>query len=127
MKKLLIFISLILMVSGCTQDDSAKAIDELLKNNKNVFSVHVFTNKSLDDSFIDSLQEKINDINNQQLVTQAITNISFIDIRDKNKYDYEKIFNLKTYPQILVFQNKELVFITNKTDDLYHFFKKRNS
>lgn len=104
----LISILSIVLISGCSKDTSSKAIDELTKNQKNNISVHVFINKTIDKSFEKLLNQKINNINNRFLGDKGITNISIVDVREKNKYDYEKIFNLSDYPQILLFQNKDL-------------------
>ncbi|SFD78725.1 hypothetical protein SAMN05216378_1424 [Paenibacillus catalpae] len=70
----------------------------------------------------DQLVWNINKINNQLRPKTPIKDISFIDVREKHKYNYEKVFELKDFPQILVFENKEIVLRTKNPNELYVFY-----
>ncbi|OAB43044.1 hypothetical protein [Paenibacillus antarcticus] len=123
MKNLLILFLLIILISGCSKDNIKKATDYLLINQENEISVVVFTNKSMEDSFIETLQQKIDYINNNLKIDKSITNVSFIDVREDQKYNYESIFDLKTYPQIILFENDEIVLVTTDSDELVRYYE----
>ncbi|WP_028612652.1 hypothetical protein [Paenibacillus harenae] len=127
----IVMVIALFIVVGCTsnlENGSEKdAIKELVENQTGDYSVHVFSNVTLDENFQKKVNEKINEINNQFLKEDGITNVSFIDTRDKEKYDYDKILKLDSYPQILLFQKEEVIFRTSNPDDLYQYFKDMNS
>ena len=122
MKKLLAFIPLLLLLTSCSPDNKEQAIAELLQDNKHAFSIHVFSDKSFEEAFKKSIQENMNRINNQNLAGSPITNISFVDVTDNNKYDYEKLLDLKVYPQILLFKHETIVLKTTDPNELYSYF-----
>lgn len=55
--------------------------------------------------------------------TTAIINVSFINIRDKREHNYKDIFKLDVFPQILVFENKEIELQTNDPKKLFAFYE----
>ncbi len=63
MKNVLILLLLTLLVSGCSKNNTEKATDFLLENQTNEVTVVVFTNKSLEDSYTETLQKNIDYIN----------------------------------------------------------------
>ncbi len=77
----------------------------------------------MEDSFIETLQQKIDYINNNLKIDKSITNVSFIDVREDQKYNYESIFDLKTYPQIILFENDEIVLVTTDSDELVRYYE----
>jgi hypothetical protein len=99
-------------------------IDTLVQNQRHNVSVIVFTDKSVEDSFENLLSENINEINNRLMTdTTAITNVSFVNIRDEREHNYKDIFKLDVFPQILVFEKKEIVLQTNDPKKLFAFYE----
>lgn len=123
MKKFLLLCSFfIIFVTGCNKDNPEKATNYILKNQDNEVSIIVFTNESLEDTFREVLQKKIDYINNNLKMDKPISNVSFINVKQDQRYDYENIFDLRTYPQILLFENDEIVLKTNDPDKLVQYY-----
>lgn len=123
MKKIIVFLMMIILVSGCGKNNTEKATQYLLKNQRNDVTVVVFTNKSLEDSFIESLQKNIDYINNDLKIDKPITNVSFINIREDQTYNYQKIYDLVDFPQITLFEKDEIVLETTDSDELVNYYK----
>ncbi|MFC7681255.1 hypothetical protein [Paenibacillus sp. GCM10028914] len=123
MKKIIVFLMMIILVSGCGENNTEKATQYLLKNQRNDVTVVVFTNKSLEDSFIESLQKNIDYINNDLKIDKPITNVSFINIREDQTYNYQKIYDLVDFPQITLFEKDEIVLETTDSDELVNYYK----
>ncbi|WP_454190044.1 hypothetical protein [Paenibacillus sp. Marseille-Q7038] len=123
MKKILLLCVLMIFVTGCTSDNPEKATNHILKDQENGVSVIVFTNESLEDSYRKTLQKNIDYINNNLKMDKPILHVSFINVEQDERYDYETIFELKTYPQILLFENDELILKTNDPDELVQYYE----
>lgn len=123
MKKIVVILIMIVLVSGCGKNNTEKATQYLLKNQRNDVTVVVFTNKSLEDSFIESLQKNIDYINNDLKIDKPITNVSFINIREDQTYNYQKIYDLVDFPQITLFEKDEIVLETTDSDELVNYYK----
>ncbi|MBD7966623.1 hypothetical protein [Paenibacillus gallinarum] len=123
MKKILLLCILIIFVTGCTTDNPEKATNHILKDQENGVSVIVFTSKPLEDSYRESLQKDIDYINNNLKKEKPILHVSFINVEQDGRYDYETIFELKTYPQILLFENDDMILKTNDPDELVQHYE----
>lgn len=129
MKKflLLCLCILILLVTGCTKANPEKATNHILKDQVNGVSVIVFTSKPLEDSYRESLQKNIDYINNNLKKDEPILHVSFINVEQDERYDYNTIFELKTDPQILLFENDEIKLRTNDPNELVRYYENESA
>ncbi|MEO2215150.1 hypothetical protein ABGV40_30195 [Paenibacillus amylolyticus] len=126
MKRLWVLCILILLVTGCGQNNREKAIDYLTQNQRNDASLIVFTDRPSERPFIVELQTQLNEVNNENLRAEGpITNVTFYNIRDENKFNYEKIFGLKSYPYMILFEKGQIALETQKPEEIVQHFKKR--
>lgn len=126
MKKLWVLCILILLVTGCGQNNREKAIDYLTQNQRNDASLIVFTDRPSERPFIVELQAQLNEVINENLRAEGpITNVTFYNVRDENKFDYEKIFGLKSYPYMILFEKGQITLETQKPEEIVQHFKKR--
>ncbi len=117
---------LILLVTGCGQNNREKAIDYLAQNQRNDASLIVFTDRPSERPFIVELQAQLNEVINENLRAEGpITNVTFYNVRDENKFDYEKIFGLKSYPYMILFEKGQITLETQKPEEIVQHFKKR--
>lgn len=116
---------LMVIVAGCSNGSEQDALKELVKNQNGIYSVHIFSNKTLEGDFEKQVNETINKINNQFLKEEGITNISFVDVRDKGEYDYAKVLEIDSYPQIILLETEKIAYRTNDPDELYEYFEKK--
>lgn len=126
MKRLWVLCILILLVTGCSQNNREKAIDYLTQNQRNDASLIVFTDRPSERPFIVELQAQLNEVINENLRAEGpITNVTFYNVRDENKFDYEKIFGLKSYPYMILFEKGQITLETQKPEEIVQYFKKR--
>ncbi|WP_157283985.1 hypothetical protein [Paenibacillus pabuli] len=115
---------LILLLVGCGQNNREKAIEHLTQNQRNDASLIVFTDRPAERSFIVDLQTELNEVNNQNLRAEGpITNVTFYNIRDEQKFNYEKIFDLKTYPSMILFEKGQITLETHKPEEIVLHFE----
>jgi len=126
MKKLWVLCILILLVTGCSQNNGEKAIDYLTQNQRNDASFIVFTDRPSERPFIVELQTQLNEVNNENLRAEGpITNVTFYNVRDENKFNYEKIFGLKSYPYMILIEKGQTTLETQEPEEIVQHFKKR--
>lgn len=126
MKRLWVLCILILLVTGCGENNREKAIDYLTQNQRNDASLIVFTDRPSERPFIVELQTQLNEVNNENLRAEGpITNVTFYNVRDENKFNYEKIFGLKSYPYMILFEKGEITLETHEPEAIVQHFKKR--
>ncbi|KQY90164.1 hypothetical protein ASD24_24995 [Paenibacillus sp. Root52] len=124
MKKwFVLVVALMLLISGCGQNDKEKAIDYLVNGQTNDVSVIVFSNQDSDREFVEGLLKKIQDINTSVRADKPIQHINFYDVSVEQKFDYEKLFDLSTYPVILVFEKHEIVLKATTPDEIVQYFE----
>ncbi|MUT67702.1 hypothetical protein GOM71_17395 [Paenibacillus sp. NEAU-GSW1] len=125
-KIITIIFAAVLVVAGCSKaDQKERAIDTLLENQKHNGSIIVFTDKSLENSFVTLLNGNINRINNLFMPENIVTNVSFIDVRDDHDFNYKDIFQLGDFPQIFVFESKDIVLQTEDPNRLLEYFEEK--
>ncbi|WP_154984619.1 hypothetical protein [Paenibacillus xylanexedens] len=125
MKKLLLLVLMVTIISGCTSSNQEKAIDYLVKNQINDATVIVFGNKPSERTYIIDLQKGLQFINENLRTDNPIANVSYIDISEKQQYDFEKIFQIETYPHIIVFEKNKIVLEAQKPEEIVEFYKKQ--
>lgn len=123
MKKILLLCIMMIFVTGCTKVNPEEAANHILKDQENGVSVIVFTSKPWEDSYRESLQKNIDYINNNLKKDEPILHVSFINVEQDERYDYKTIFELKTDPQILLFENDEIKLRTNDPDELVPYYE----
>ncbi|CAM4439963.1 hypothetical protein [Paenibacillus xylanexedens] len=126
MKKLWVLCILILLLTGCSQNNREKAIDYLTQNQRNDASLIIFTDRPSERPFIVELQTQLNEVNNENLRAEGpITNVTFYNVHDENKFNYEKIFGLKSYPYMILFEKGQIILETQEPEEIVQHFKKR--
>ncbi|MNW58344.1 hypothetical protein D3C74_362040 [compost metagenome] len=126
MKRFWLLCMLIFVLTGCGQNNREKAIEQLTQFQRNDASLIVFTDRTAERSFIVDLQAQLNEVNNENLRAEGpITNVTFYNVRDENKFDYEKIFGLKSYPYMILFEKGEITLETQEPEEIVQHFKKR--
>ncbi|MEY8743888.1 hypothetical protein AB9M62_31490 [Bacillales bacterium AN1005] len=50
-----------------------------------------------------------------------IMNVNLINVKEYNPYKYENIFDLKTYPSIILFQNEELLAQFHQPEEILEY------
>jgi len=124
MKRFWIVSVLILLLTGCGQSNREKAIEHLTQNQRNDASLIVFTDRPAERPFIVDLQTELNEVNNQNLRAEGpITNVTFYNIRDEQKFKFEKIFELKTYPYMILFEKGQITLETHKPEEIVQHFE----
>ncbi|WP_336781344.1 hypothetical protein [Paenibacillus illinoisensis] len=117
---------LILLMAGCSQNNREKAIEYLHQHQVNDASLIVFTNKLADRSFITELQTNMDYINNQKLRKEgSVTNVNFYDVRDEQQFNYEQIFNMSTYPYMILIEKGQIVLETQEPEEIVKYYEKR--
>lgn len=117
---------LILLMAGCSQNNREKAIEYLYQHQVNDASLIVFTNKPAERSFITDLQTNMDYINNQKLREEGpVTNVNFYDVRDEQQFNYEQIFNMSTYPYMILFEKGQIVLETQKPEEIVKYYEKK--
>jgi len=127
MRKIFVFFILVVLLTGCGANNREKAIGHLLSSQKKSeeISIIVFSKKSLEESFIRDLQTNVDYINNHIRIEDPIINVSLINIKDDQTYNYEKIFDLQRDPQIILFQNNDVLLEPDKPEDIRQYFEKQ--
>lgn len=126
MKRFWMLCILILLLTGCGQDNREKAIEQLTQFQRNDASLIVFTDRTAERPFIVDLQTQLNKINNENLREEGpITNVTFYNVRDENKFNYEKIFGLKSYPYMILFEKGQITLETQEPEEIVQYFKKK--
>lgn len=126
MKRFWLLCMLIFVLTGCGQNNREKAIEQLTQFQRNDASLIVFTDRPSERPFIVDLQAQLNEVNNENLRAEGpITNVTFYNVRDENKFDYEKIFGLKSYPYMILFEKGEITLETQEPEEIVQYFKKR--
>ncbi|MEY8743889.1 hypothetical protein AB9M62_31495 [Bacillales bacterium AN1005] len=124
MKKwIVLVVALMLLVSGCGQNNKEKAIDYLVTGQTNDISIIVFSNQDSDREFVEDLLKKIQHINTNVRADKPIQHINFYDVSAEQKFDYAKTFDLDTYPAILVFEKNEIVLKATTPDEIVQYFE----
>lgn len=124
MKRFWIVSVLILLLTGCGQNNREKAIEHLTQNQRNDASLIVFTDRPAERPFIVDLQTELNEVNNQNLRAEGpITNVTFYNIRDEQKFKFEKIFELETYPYMILFEKGQITLETHKPKEIVQHFE----
>ncbi|QLG36742.1 MULTISPECIES: hypothetical protein [unclassified Paenibacillus] len=124
MKRFWIVSVLILLLTGCGQNNREKAIEHLTQNQRNDASLIVFTDRPAERPFIVDLQTELNEVNNQNLRAEGpITNVTFYNIRDEHKFKFEKIFELETYPYMILFEKGQITLETHKPEEIVQHFE----
>ncbi|WP_339239897.1 hypothetical protein MKX40_04940 [Paenibacillus sp. FSL R5-0517] len=126
MKRFWLLCMLIFVLTGCGQNNREKAIEQLTQFQRNDASLIVFTDRTAERPFIVDLQAQLSEVNNENLRAEGpITNVTFYNVRDENKFDYEKIFGLKSYPYMILFEKGEITLETQEPEEIVQHFKKR--
>ncbi|WP_340400672.1 hypothetical protein [Paenibacillus sp. FSL H8-0079] len=126
MKRFWILCVLILVLSGCGQNNREKAIEYLTQNQRNDASLIVFTDRLSERPFIVDLQTQLNEVNNENLRSEGpITSVNFYNVRDENKFNYEKIFGLKSYPYMILFEKGHITLETQEPEEIVQYFKQK--
>ncbi|MGO4532759.1 hypothetical protein AB4Z30_27050 [Paenibacillus sp. 2TAF8] len=126
MKKFLLLCICILLISGCGQNNKEKAIEQLTKHESNGASLIVFTDRIAERPFIVDLQTQLNEVNDNHWRAEGpITNVGFYNVRDKHKYDYENIFDLHTYPYMILFENGQITLEAQQPEEIMQYFKQK--
>ncbi|WFR62806.1 hypothetical protein P9222_32670 [Paenibacillus amylolyticus] len=126
MKRFWLLCMLIFVLAGCGQNNREKAIEQLTQFQRNDASLIVFTDRAAERPFIVDLQEKLNEVNNENLRAEGpITNVTFYNVRDENKFDYEKVFGLKSYPYMILFEKGQITLETQEPEEIVQYFKKK--
>ncbi|WP_416291998.1 hypothetical protein ACM7Q1_15580 [Paenibacillus illinoisensis] len=117
---------LILLMAGCSQNNREKAIEYLYQHQVNDASLIVFTNKPAERYFITDLQTNMDYINNQKLREEGpVTNVNFYDVRDEQQFNYEQIFNMSTYPYMILIEKGQIVLETQEPEEIVKYYEKR--
>ncbi|MBY0114736.1 hypothetical protein MHB43_05300 [Paenibacillus sp. FSL H8-0317] len=124
MKKLLLLALLVTLITGCSSNDREKAIDYLVKNQTNDVTVIVFGDKPSERSYIIDLQKDLQFINENLRTDNPIANVSYIDISEKQQYNFEEIFEIQTYPHVIVFEKNQIVLEAQTPDEIVRFYEK---
>ncbi|WP_342571960.1 hypothetical protein MKY85_04955 [Paenibacillus sp. FSL R5-0749] len=126
MKRFWLLCMLIFVLTGCGQNNREKAIEQLTQFQRNDASLIVFTDRTAERPFIVDLQAQLSEVNNENLRAEGpITNVTFYNVRDENKFDYEKIFGLKSYPYMILFEKGEITLETQEPEEIVQHFKKK--
>lgn len=126
MKRFLILCVLILVLTGCGQNNREKAIEHLTQNQRNDASLIVFTDRLSERPFIVDLQKHLNEVDNENLRAQGpITSVNFYNVRDDNEFNYEKIFGLKSYPYMILFEKGHITLETQEPEEIVQYFKQQ--
>ncbi|HBU84501.1 MAG TPA: hypothetical protein DEF35_23080 [Paenibacillus sp.] len=125
-KRIWMLCSLMLLITGCGQNNKEKAIEVLVQNQTLDVTLIVFTDKPVESSFIKQLQTSIDYINNQNLRTKgSITNVNFYNVREGKQFNYEKIFDLQTYPHLVLFEGNQIILETQQPEDMVKYYEKK--
>ncbi|WP_143812615.1 hypothetical protein [Paenibacillus sp.] len=117
---------MMLLITGCGQNNKEKAIEVLVQNQTLDVTLIVFTDKPVESSFIKQLQTSIDYINNQNLRTKgSITNVNFYNVREGKQFNYEKIFDLQTYPHLVLFEGNQIILETQQPEDMVKYYEKK--
>ncbi|WP_366290679.1 hypothetical protein [Paenibacillus sp. AN1007] len=126
MKKLVLLCTFILVITGCGQHNREKAIEELTQHESSGASLAVFTDQTAERPFIVDLQTQLNEVNNNHWRAEGpITNVNFYNVRDKHPFDYEDIFDLHTYPYMILFENGQITLETQRPEEIMQYFKQK--
>ncbi|MGF9697323.1 hypothetical protein [Paenibacillus sp. MABNR03] len=116
---------LVLLMAGCSSDNREKAIEYLTQYQVNDASLIVFTDKPAERSFITDLQTNMDYISNQKLREEGpITNVNFYNVRDDQQFNYEQIFNMSTYPYMILFEKGEITLETQEPEEIVKYYEK---
>ncbi|KGP84616.1 MULTISPECIES: hypothetical protein [unclassified Paenibacillus] len=125
-KRIWMLCSLMLLITGCGQNNKEKAIEVLVQNQIHDVTLIVFTDKPVESSFIKQLQTSIDYINNQNLRTKgSITNVNFYNVREGKQFNYEKIFDLQTYPHLVLFEGNQIILETQQPEEMVKYYEKK--
>lgn len=125
-KRIWMLCSLMLLITGCGQNNKEKAIEVLVQNQTLDVTLIVFTDKPVESSFIKQLQTSVDYINNQNLRTKgSITNVNFYNVREGKQFNYEKIFDLQTYPHLVLFEGNQIILETQQPEDMVKYYEKK--
>ncbi|WP_190945420.1 hypothetical protein [Paenibacillus sp. UASWS1643] len=117
---------MIFVLAGCGQNNREKAIEQLTQFQRNDASLIVFTDRTAERPFIVDLQEKLNEVNNENLRAEGpITNVTFYNVQEENKFNYEKIFGLKSYPYMILFEKGQITLETQEPEEIVQYFKQK--
>jgi hypothetical protein len=113
-------------MAGCSQNNREKAIENLFQHQVNDASLIVFTNKPAERSFITDLQKNMDYINNQKLRKEGpVTNVNFYNVRDEQQFNYEQIFNMSTYPYMILIEKGQIVLETQEPEEIVKYYEKK--
>ena len=121
LKKIAVIITLIFILIGCSNEEE-KVINKLKSTVEGKYGIVIFDDEMTSDEFQQSINHKLFDTN--KLWGDEVYSINYI-ILDENTsqdYNYEEVLSLNIFPEIFVFDDKEVVFRTNKLDELEKFF-----
>ncbi|KAB8126001.1 hypothetical protein F9U64_20930 [Gracilibacillus oryzae] len=115
------FLSVILII-GCNSEKDA--IEYLTDDQEYKKKLVVFYHMSLEESYRSKVLDNQYKINNDKLEGSPLISIRFIDVSDKEMYDYNftKSLDLEDYPVLLLFDEEEEIFRTTDPDKLYEYF-----
>ncbi|MEK4662338.1 hypothetical protein MHH93_10595 [Priestia sp. FSL H7-0729] len=126
MKRFWLLCMLIFVLTGCGENNREKAIEQLTQFQRNDASLIVFTDRTAERPFIVDLQEKLNEVNNENLRAEGpITNVTFYNVQEENKFNYEKIFGLKSYPYMILFEKGQITLETQEPEEIVQYFKQK--
>ncbi|WP_310143036.1 hypothetical protein [Paenibacillus amylolyticus] len=128
MKKTLIALLLVIFIAGCGKNNVERATEHLLRtqHSENEISVVMFGERDWEEDYVRELQTGLDDLNNNIRRENPVTNVTLVNVNDDRNYNYEKIFNLKSYPQILVFQDNEVIMESSEPQDIIDFLEKKD-
>lgn len=119
-KKLAIILSLVFILIGCSYEKE-KVVNKLKSEVEGKYSIVVFDDKMTSGEYQRSINNDLIDANK---LWKTIHSLSYIilDENSSHDYDYKQALSLSEFPQIVVFDNKEIVLQTDKVAELEEFF-----
>ncbi|WP_128100459.1 hypothetical protein [Paenibacillus sp. DCT19] len=127
MKKTLFSLLLVIFIAGCGKNNVERATEHLLRTqqSENEISVVMFGERDWEEDYVRELQAGLDELNNSVRQENPITNVTLVNVNDDRNYNYEKIFKLKSYPRILVFQHNKVIMESSEPQDIIDFLEEK--
>ncbi len=127
MKKTLFSLLLVIFIAGCGKNNVERATEHLLRTqqSENEISVVMFGERDWEEDYVRELQAGLDELNNSVRQENPITNVTLVNVNDDRNYNYEKIFKLKSYPRILVFQHNKVIMKSSEPQDIIDFLENK--
>lgn len=122
MKKVLLFFFTLFIIVGCSSDKE-QVINKLKPNIKDKYNVVIFAEDIPSRDFQDSVGNIDELWEGQEGKINSLT-YKMLYKGEERDIDYQAIFEIETYPKIVVLSNEGIVLQTNKLDELQTFLEK---